>query len=240
MNKVCVITGCGKGLGLELCNQAIQRGYCVIAMTYPMTEAVLNLAKEYPRLIFPYEVDVTDQAAIDACKAEVFNKFKSIDLIINNAGIWLDVERLELEDENFDTEMCYKEFDVNAMGALRITRAFIPQLRKSQAETRALVYLSSDCASYKAQNERKAEYAYCMSKACVNMIANLINNAVTDTNIKVLSIFPGWMQTDMGYAGAKNAFPNVPPAEAAECIFTLINEPKKAYTFMDRFGAEMD
>lgn len=239
MNKVAVITGCGKGLGFELTKKAVDDGYKVIAMTYPMTEALLTLTEENPAKVFPYEVDVTNPAAIEACRADVADKYDSIDIIINNAGIWLDAERLELEDENFDIDMCYKEFDVNAMGALRISKAFMPLLRKSKSKTSAVVNLSSDCASYMPQNKRKSEYAYCMSKACVNVISNLLNNAVKDTEIKVLSVFPGWMQTDMGYAGARNSSPKVPPQEAAECIFKLINEPKKDYTFMDRFGNEM-
>lgn len=240
MSKTAVITGAGKGLGLELVKKALSEGYNVAAVTIPMTDALRTLADESGGRVVAFEVDVTDAAAINECKQSVENKFDSISVIINNAGIWLDFERFELEDERFDIDMCYKEFDVNAMGVLRITKAFMPLLRKSDNSIKALVNLSSDCASYQSDNWRKSEYAYCMSKSCVNIISILMNNTLKDTDIKVFSVFPGWMQTDMGYAGPGNPQPDVHPSEAAECIFNLIeNVPKKEYVFCDRFGNKM-
>ncbi len=240
MCKVAVITGAGKGLGLALTRKAVAEGYIVVAMTMPMTDGLLELAKQTNGSVLPYAVDVTDGAAIAECQKQTEQRFGHIDLLINNAGIWMDYERYTLEDPRFDIDMCYREFDVNAMGVLRVTKAFLPLLRKSEANVKAIVNLSSDCASYTPDNFRKSEYAYCMSKACVNIISNLVSNDLANTNIKVFSVFPGWMQTDMGYAGPGNPQPDVPPTVAAEDIFKLVQTaPKNAYTFCDRFGNPM-
>jgi len=239
MSKVAVITGTGKGLGLELTKKAVSEGYDIIAITYPMTEELKAFAQQNSSKVFPYEIDVRDAEGIEACRKEVADKYDSVELIINNAGVWMDFERKELDDPDFDIDMCYTEFDINAMGTLRISKAFLPMLKKSEFENCAIVSLSSDCASYSPVNKRKSEYAYCMSKACVNIISNLLNNALKETKVKVLAVFPGWMQTDMGYAGPGNPKPRVPVNEAAECIFKLIYGPKKESVFCNRFGEEM-
>lgn len=236
MNKLAVITGAGKGLGLELTRCCLKDNYTVIAIDKSITSDIEMLSNTYGKMIVPYQVDITDHEKIKECALSVSNKYQCIDLLINNAGIWLDFERKELEDSDFDFDMCTTEFNVNAMGTLRMTKAFLPFVKQCQNENRAIINISSDCASSEPENTRTSEYAYCMSKACVNIISNILNNSLKKTDIKVLSVFPGWMQTDMGYAGPGNPQPNTPPKEAAECILKLIKQPKKNYVFCDRFG----
>ena len=240
MCKTAIITGAGRGLGLELTKRALLSGYHAIAITRHITPALSTLAEE-PGSVTVLEADVTNPAHIERCRNFVEERFKSAEILINNAGVWLDVQRRELEDPDFDIDLCYREFDVNAMGTLRVTKAFLPLLRKSSAPVRALVNLSSDCGSYGPENARTGEYGYCMSKACVNMISNLINNALKDTDIKVFSVHPGWMQTEMGFAAPVAARPDVPPEDTAECIFRLIESaPKRDHVFCDRYGNRMD
>lgn len=119
---------------------------------------------------------------------------------------------------------------------------FLPLLRKGTASDRAIVNISTDCASYKAStNSGNSEFAYCISKAGVNIIRNLIANHWSDTDIKVFAVFPGWLQTEMGFAGVtdENHTPDVKPQETAECISKLIKGDVLPYTCCDRFGNEM-
>ncbi len=242
MIKSAVITGTGKGLGLVLCKQFLSEGYRIFALERTPTEALLSLAAANEGLTV-FSVDITNYDAVIACRKEVEKKTASVDLIINNAGVWLDKECFEIEDENFDMDIFFTEFNINAIGPLRIIREFLPLLRKGRDKNRAIVNISSDCASYDAvTNWRTSEYAYCMSKAGVNILSNLVANTLADTDIKVYSLFPGWMQTDMGFAGVfnENDTPDVSPAEAARCISELIKKPKlEGYTYCNRFGERM-
>lgn len=235
MNKVAIITGAGKGLGLSLCRQFLNEGYTVCALEINLTKELCELPVDI------FTVDITDYDAIKSCRMEIEKKYKSVSLLINNAGVWLDYERKELEDPQFDMDMCIAEFDINAIGTLRMTREFLPLIRKSVNSDRAIVNLSSDCASYNPDNWRKSEYAYCMSKAAVNIISNLTMNAVDGTDIKIFSVFPGWMQTDMGYLGVSNDVdkPSVTTIEVAKCISDLVKGPKLEYTYCDRFGKRL-
>lgn len=243
MTKIAVVTGTGKGLGLALCKKLLSDGYTVCALEKSPTDALLSLERECDE-IHVFECDVTDAEAIERCGTEIEKMCGSIDLLINNAGVWLDKERNKINAPSFDDDirLCYTEFDINTMGTLRIIKRFLPLLMKEANENRAVVNLSSDCASYNAEtNPRAWEYAYCISKAGVNIISNLLANTLKETDIKVLSVFPGWMQTDMGFAGVtdKNVKPNVSPEEAADCILKLIKDKKKDYTYCNRFGERM-
>lgn len=243
MTKTAVITGTGKGLGLALCKKLLSEGYTVCALERTPTDLLTALERENAELNI-YLCDVTDPDAIERCGAEIEGSNTSIDLLINNAGVWLDKARNKIDSPSFadDIELCYTEFDINTMGTLRIINRFLPLLMKGSGENRAVVNLSSDCASYNAETSRRTgEYAYCISKAGVNIISNLLANTLKKTDIKVLSVFPGWMQTDMGFAGVtdENYRPDVTPEEAADCILKLIKDKKKNYTYCNRFGERM-
>ncbi len=241
MTKTAVITGCGKGLGLSLCKQFLSESYFVCALEKFPTKELCALEGQGLKV---YETDITDYMAIKKCREEIEREHKTVELIINNAAVWLDKARNEIDSPDFDNDLklCQIEFDINTMGPLRVIREFIPLLRNSHGENLAVVNLSSDCASYDpVTNWRTSEYAYCISKAGVNIISDLLSNTLKETPIKVFSVFPGWMQTDMGFAGVtdKNNKPTVTTAEAAKCISTLIKGKKLEYTYCNRFGERM-
>ncbi len=241
MTKVAIVTGGGKGLGFCLCKLLLSEGYSVCALEKFPTENLLNLERETEELSV-FEADITDGEKMALCRKSVEEKYGRVDLIINNAAVWMDKHRREIEDEKFEMDMCLTEFNINTMGPLRVIREFLPLLRKGQSDCRAIVNLSSDCASYNPEtNPRAGEYAYCISKAGVNIISNLVANNLAETDIKVFAVFPGWMQTDMGFAGVsdENNVPGVSPAEAASCILSLVKGPKLPYTYCDRFGKQL-
>ncbi len=243
MTKTAVITGCGKGLGLALCKQFLGEGYRVCALEKMPTDALFALEKENEGLKV-FTLDITDYEGIKNCKKAIEAEYESIDLLINNAAVWLDKARNEIESPDFedDLKICALEFDINTMGPLRIIKEFLPLLRKGTDKNRAVVNMSSDCASYDpVTNWRTSEYAYCMSKAGVNIISDLLANTLKETDIKVFAVFPGWMQTEMGFAGVtdENDKPTVAPSEAASCISNLIKGPKLEYTYCNRFGERM-
>jgi NAD(P)-dependent dehydrogenase (short-subunit alcohol dehydrogenase family) len=94
-----------------------------------------------------------------------------------------------------------------------MTQQFLPLLQKGQRKL--IVNISSEAGSI-ADCQRQREYAYCMSKAALNMQSKILQNYLGSKGFKVLAVHPGWMQTDMGGSDA-----DIHPDVAAEGIFEL-------------------
>ncbi len=239
MIKNAVITGAGGGLGFALVKLFLSEGYRVAALDLNITDALSVLSKENENVI-PIKADISREEDVSLAAKEIRESFESVEVLINAAAVWLDFERIPLEDSRFDIEMCRREFNINAMGPLIVTKKILPLMRKSSAPE-AIINLSSDCASYNPEEWRVAEYAYSMSKAALTVMTSIIKNAVANTPMNVFAVFPGWMRTKMGFMGVQEEGkePDVTPEEAAACILSLIRSPKRIYVFCDRFGNEM-
>jgi NAD(P)-dependent dehydrogenase (short-subunit alcohol dehydrogenase family) len=119
-----------------------------------------------------------------------------VDLLINDAAIYLDEPFTEANE--FDADMARRTFDVNAVGPLLMTKHFLALVLAGSGKK--IVNISSEAGSI-SQNWRSREYAYCMSKAALNMQSVILQRRVKDDGVKVLAIQPGWMRTAMGGAG---------------------------------------
>ena len=143
-------------------------------------------------------------------------------------GVWFDFERLSLDHERFDFDMLISEFDINAVAPLRIVREFVNLVKKSELKT--IVNISSEAGSI-GMSGRESEYAYCMSKAGLNMASKLLQNSYAKDDIKVYSVDPGWMRTDMGGPSA-----HLEPEESAFEILNLVEGERKAFIYCNRKG----
>jgi NAD(P)-dependent dehydrogenase (short-subunit alcohol dehydrogenase family) len=108
-------------------------------------------------------------------------------------------------------------YQVNAVGPLIVVKYALPLLRKGQRKL--IINFSSEAGSIGAC-WRKSEYAYCMSKAALNMASRILQNALKEEGFKVLALHPGWFSSDMGGVDAP-----ITPAEAAEEIVKLVLNP---------------
>jgi NAD(P)-dependent dehydrogenase (short-subunit alcohol dehydrogenase family) len=228
MEKTALITGAGRGLGYYLAKECIKRGYTVFAMVRNESEILKKLREETGKVII-LNADVTDYNAISECRKQVEAVTDHLDLLINNSAVWLDSERLQLDDKNFDFDMIIKEFDINAVGPLRIIREYLDMVKKS--ENKLIINISSEAGSHSMHCWRKAEYAYCMSKASLNYASQLVEFTYKDDGIKVYAVDPGWMKTDMGGDQAPTD-----PTEVATDIMDLAEGERKAFIFCDRKG----
>ena len=90
----------------------------------------------------------------------------------------------------------------------------LPLIRKGKKKL--IINVSSEAGSI--QNAwRKSEYAYCMSKAALNMSSQILQNDLKDEGLKVVALHPGWFSSDMGGADAP-----ITPVEAAKDAVNLI------------------
>jgi len=197
MADVALVTGAARGIGFEACRQLLSRGYTVVGC--PRTEAsdeLDRLAQQHPDRMFRIPMDVGDDASVAGAAAEVGRVVEHVDLLINNAGIYPKddggLERLELRKLT-------EAFDVNALGALRVTRAMLPLLRKGSGKR--VIQMTSLMGSM-GDNSSGGSYAYRMSKAAMNMANRNLAHELGHEGFVCLAVHPGWVQTRMGGGGA--------------------------------------
>jgi NAD(P)-dependent dehydrogenase (short-subunit alcohol dehydrogenase family) len=175
-----IVTGANRGIGLQLCQALQDRGYTITALcrrpSDALTELGINVHENY---------DVTDAAAIDAFAQSVAPD--TVDLLINNAGI---LESTSLDD--LDVESVQRQFAVNALGPLRVTRSLLHALKKGA--TFALVTRRRGSI---ADNDSGGSYGYRMSKAALNAAGMSLARDLNARGVAVAILHPGYVKTDM-------------------------------------------
>lgn len=175
-----IVTGANRGIGLEFCRVLATRGYNVTALSRTASAALEAL---------PVNVhegfDVTDGDTIDAFASAV--EPASVDLLINNAGI---LQSTSLE--NFDLDAMRRQFEVNALGPLRVTRTLAPALKDGSK----VALITSRMGSI-ADNDSGGSYGYRMSKAALNAAGASLAIDLAPQGIAVAILHPGYVRTDM-------------------------------------------
>jgi|SRR5215217_4168143 len=189
-----VITGANRGIGLELTRQSLTRGDTVHAGVREPAQAreLTALAETSGGRLRVQALEVTRDESVRAFAAALTGP---VDLLINNAGRRTrtdDLEDLSLED-------ALQMLQVNALGALRVTRALLPRLREARGAK--IASLSSGLGSL-SDNTSGGGYGYRMSKAALNMATRSLAADLRGEGLLAVAISPGWVQTDMGGASA--------------------------------------
>ncbi|KAJ7092393.1 hypothetical protein B0H15DRAFT_833752 [Mycena belliarum] len=199
-SKLVLITGANKGIGFEIARQiaAHHKGYHIV-MGSRDVERGAKAAEALQREGLSVEaltIDVTDDRSITAAAEIVKAKFGRLDVLINNAAIAIDGDRICAGRKMFE-----ETFATNNFGAAATTEAFIPLLEKSAAAR--VVFMSSDLASMglRAGSEGRAntveEQSYRCSKAALNMLALGYAQRFRAQGWKVNIHSPGYTATDM-------------------------------------------
>lgn len=214
MSRRLLVTGTDMGLGYALTEAALDQDYRVYSCMYKTISAGMqNLKEKYKdQLVVVENVDIGSDESITKAVETVSNTTDFLDVIINNGAINPDNFRSRLEELNF--KYAQDVLNVNTLGALRISKGFISHLRKGYLRT--LVNISSEAGSI-SQSYRVTGYDYCMSKAAMNMMSSMLQTYLKPDGIKVLAVYPGWMQTQMG---GENAI--LAPIESARKVLKLV------------------
>jgi NAD(P)-dependent dehydrogenase (short-subunit alcohol dehydrogenase family) len=191
--KTTLITGANRGIGLEFCRQYAAEGWRVMACSrHPKKSVELNkLAAQYPDLIKVYSLDVTDHAEIAHLGQVLANE--SIDMLINNAGIYPDADKKGFGHTDYEAWM--QAFRINTMAPLKMAETFAPQISRSKQKT--IVTVTSKMGSI-ADNSSGGNYLYRTSKAAVNMVVKNLAIDLKPNGIIAVVFHPGWVKTDMG------------------------------------------
>jgi NAD(P)-dependent dehydrogenase (short-subunit alcohol dehydrogenase family) len=209
-----LITGVGRGIGLELCRQAIADGHTVIGSARDSGQAK-KLRDNFGGQLTLLEFDVTDAEAVYAAARSLG---QAIDILINNAGI-IGPKRQSTLDMDFDGFA--ETLAVNTLAPLRVAQAFLPHLER--AERPRLLTISSRMGSM--SYAKSDQIAYRASKAAVNKIVQALATDLAPRGIAVASIHPGWVRTDMGGSGA-----DIAPEDSASGILALAGKLTLAET----------
>ena len=219
--KQALITGANRGIGLELTLQLLTRGDRVIATCRQtaQAEALQDLTNEFGDRLLILPLDVSDDASVQAAKTAVSSRVKSLDMLINNAGILIGGETLS----NFDSAIMQRSFDVNAVGVMRVVTQFVDLLRLGRDPK--VVNVSSQLGSLQKMRPRWGRYSYNSSKAALNMISRMLSFDLQEDGIALVVLHPGWVQTDMGGAHAA-----VSPQDSAAGILQVADNLTLATT----------
>ncbi|MGD0610817.1 MAG: SDR family oxidoreductase [Anaerolineales bacterium] len=196
--RVALVTGANRGLGFEVCRQLAQRDYQVILASRDTAKglsAVQKLKDEgHPVLFQP--MDVTQASSVAAIGQFLEHKFGCLDVLVNNAGIYLRREDEDITTVSIDT--LERTVSTNAFGALRASQMAIPLMRKNAYGR--LVNVSSTMGQLSRLDSSSP--AYRLSKAIMNALTRMLADATRGTDILVNACAPGWIKTDMGGPGA--------------------------------------
>lgn len=193
MEKIALISGANRGIGLETCKELAQLGMKVILTSRDpiQGQAALSEITEMDSKIVYHQLDITDQDSIDKLQTYIKKEFGRLDVLVNNAGIYLD-QGISVFD--LSAKELQKTLDVNLFGAFRLSQAFIPMMR-SQKYGR-VINVSSGMGSLEEMGGMNA--AYKVSKTALNALTRVFAGELLNTNIKVNAMCPGWVRTRMG------------------------------------------
>ncbi|ALJ28077.1 MULTISPECIES: SDR family oxidoreductase [Stenotrophomonas] len=200
-NKIALVTGATRGIGLETVRQLARAGVHTL-LAGRKRETALVLALELQAEGLPVEalqLDVTDAGSIDAAVRDVGQRHGRLDILVNNAGVLLEDPSLPPSAQPLDTWR--RTFDTNVHALVAVTQAFLPLLRRSAAGR--IVNVSSILGSQALHADPASPIydfkvpAYNASKAAVNNWTLSLAYELRATPIKVNTVHPGYVRTDM-------------------------------------------
>lgn len=187
-----LITGAGRGIGFALAKELIGRGRQVIGTVRSQENAQYftdQLGSNAKALV----LDVTDDKAVKQAAADLT---APLDVLVNNAGVLGNRSPNTIDYDDFDE---FAEIlAINTLAPLRVTQAFLPNLRRGDRPRILTVSSQMGMMSY----QKSDAIAYRASKAAVNKIMQGVATDLKSENIAVQMLHPGWVRSDMGGSGA--------------------------------------
>lgn len=191
MNKIALVTGGNRGIGLATVKRLLT--YNIETILACRNEYEGNKIKEelnHP-LLHCMQLDVADPASIDQCYYKVMKEHSKLDILINNAGTNYDLHQNVLEA---DLDEFAPTFEVNLLGPWRLCKHFVPKMIE-QGYGRVVNVSSGSGSMEKSSNGAPI---YSISKAAINMLTVKIAEATSGTDVLINAVCPGWVKTEMG------------------------------------------
>lgn len=201
--RIALVTGGNKGIGFETARKLCEAGVLVLLGSRDETRgnaAAAILTDEGGRAE-SLHLDLDDTASIAAAAATIRGRFGRLDILVNNAGIF---DFGDAAPGKASLDAVRRVMEVNFIGALAVTQAMLPLL--GAAPEARIVNLSSSMGSLAENADPEAPYysqrfiGYNASKAALNMLTIQLHEELKSEGIKVNSVSPGFVKTDLtGY-----------------------------------------
>lgn len=229
-----VVTGAGRGLGLEFVKQLLPRAECLIATARNPEGAqeLQELARKNAGILKIVPLDLSDDESIQRAIEEIGKLVSSLDVLINNAGIYIGRPGTTAGSDRLGKltmQGGVETLRTNAVGPMILTQGLLPLLQApSQAR---IISLTSGLGSI--ANTGGAPMHYSVSKAALNMYMRGLAAQLRSSGIISVVINPGWVQTDMGGRGA-----SITPKESVNGILHVMDglTPEQNGSFLNYRG----
>ena len=228
-----LITGTGRpyALGFNLVRRYLENGDTVLATIRRPSEGLEDLRKAYPDTLYILTMDIASTESVNAAAWQAEKLTDHLDLIINNATTASADTNKELPD--FDLDLIAPAVNVGAVGPIRVLKAFLPLLKKSEMGA-LVVNISSEAGSI-GKCYRTFYLDYGTEKAALNMLTMTMHNYFKDDpNLNIICIHPGWIRTNPG----NNEAPLIPyeHAETLRLLFETRRHDKNGPVFITYEG----
>ncbi len=188
MNRTALVTGCSRGIGLQLCRHLQKIGFDIIATCRKSTKELNLLEIEVIE-----DVEISNFSSLEVLVNKLDNR--QIDWLINNAGIARELDLSDIDAGAVDN--LKHQYAVNSLGPLLITKLLSGNLVKGSK-----VGLVTSRMGSISDNNSGGSYGYRMSKAALNAAGKSLSIDLRPLGISVAILHPGWVRTNMtGYGG---------------------------------------
>ena len=203
MEKIAFISGANRGIGLETAKRLGETGVNVIIGSRDLDKGIKAadslIAKGIKAEAIQY--DALDPKAPEKVFNYINDKYKKLDILINNAGVAL--EPLFCNNSSRVSDKIIKDtYQTNLFSVIALTQKLLPLIKGSDAGR--IVNVSTILSSLTLQSKTDSpiapakEFAYNSSKTALNAYTIHLANELKDTNIKVNAAHPGWVKTELG------------------------------------------
>jgi NAD(P)-dependent dehydrogenase (short-subunit alcohol dehydrogenase family) len=225
---VALITGANRGIGFALAAALGERGFDVIigSRNADRGEAAAAALRQRGINASALELDMERPETFTAARDIIAQQFGVVDVLVNNAGTKLEAGGWDVNTTlEISPETLKRTFQVNFFGPVALTQTLLPLLERSAGA--CIVNISTILASLElhatpgSNTYNTKTFGYNSSKTALNAFTVHLAHALKDRGIRVISIHPGWVKTELGGEGAI-----MTPEQAARTIADAITNPE--------------
>lgn len=224
--RIALVSGGNRGIGYGICRGLAEAGLTVyLGARSPADREQAAQTLRAAGEIRPIALDVADETSIHAAIDRILREQGRLDALVNNAGTYPDRDNSIL---TLDIAVLRRTFEVNFFGAFLLCQRAIPIMR--QQRYGRVVNVSSDMGAIGSLGPSGS--AYKLSKLSLNMMTRAFAASCSSDNVKVNTMSPGWVKTDMGGSGAPRSVEQ--GADTAIWLATLPDTGPTGGFFRDR------